>query len=448
MAKAAFYTLGCKVNQYDTEALVEQFCRRGYEIVDWRTEADVYVINTCAVTGRGEQKSRQMVKRLRREHPEALIVVVGCYPQVAQEEVRKIPGVNLVVGTGQKGRIFELLEEAAEAEGPVVAVGDVMKIRDFEETPIGAFEGRTRATVKIQEGCTQFCSYCIIPYARGPMRSREPEKVTEEIKRLVEAGYREVVLTGIHLGAYGRDLHPRHTLAALLHRIHPVPGLERIRLSSVEPTEVDEELIQGVKNLPKVCRHLHIPLQSGSDRILKRMNRPYRTADYARVIEGVRDQVPEVGITTDVMVGFPGETEEDLEDTLKFVGQMAFSRLHVFKYSPRRGTPAARMTGRVPAREKERRSQLVIALGEKLALRFGQRFVGETVQVLVEQTREDEECGEGCLVGEGLTDNYLRVVARGKMGLKPNSLVRVLVTAATKDGLRGTVVPGAQSPCS
>lgn len=439
--RVAFYTLGCKVNRYDTEALRGLFRRRGYRVVDFEEEADIYVINTCTVTGRGEARSRQVIRRARRRNPDALVVVAGCYPQARPGEVERIPGVDLVVGTGDRSRLVDLvqgLEGSDRRDGrPLVAVSDIMQAQQFEELPIEEFRGRTRATVKIQDGCDLFCSYCIIPYARGPARSRRPEEVLSEVERLARAGFKEVVLTGIHLGAYGnspardRGQYGRLDLAGILELIHPVAGLERIRLSSVEPTDVTPRLVEAVASLPKVCRHLHIPLQSGHDRVLRRMNRHYTTARYRELVSEARKGVPDLAVSTDVMVGFPGETEEEFEASYRFIEEMAFSRLHVFPYSPRAGTPAAGFPDQVPEKVKEERSRRLLALGVELSCRFSSRYLGKTVEVLVEQA---EDRMPDLL--EGLTDNYIRVTFRGPAELR-NSLVKVRLTSISPGGVKG-----------
>ncbi|HHW15551.1 MAG TPA: tRNA (N(6)-L-threonylcarbamoyladenosine(37)-C(2))-methylthiotransferase MtaB, partial [Firmicutes bacterium] len=387
----AFHTLGCKVNQYDTGSVAALFREAGYEVVDFSSPADVYVVNTCTVTGLGEKKSRQMLRRARRQNPRAVVVALGCYAQTAPSEVAGIPGVDLVVGTAGRRELVRLVDEArrhrsaasvpeSDGRGPgdagggpaAVAVEEYGRTAAFEELGTGAVVERTRATVKVQEGCRQFCSYCKVPYARGPERSRPPAAVLAEVERLVAAGFSEVVLTGIHLGSYGRDLEdcPAWDLARLAARVAGVPGLARLRLSSVEPTDVTDELIALVRENPVLCRHFHLPLQSGDDAILRRMNRRYTTAEYARVAERIRAAVPEVAVTTDLIAGFPGETEESFARTLAFVQEMAFSRLHVFPYSRRRGTPAAAFPAQVPAPVKRARVDRLIALGRELSFSY------------------------------------------------------------------------------
>ena len=443
--RVAVTTLGCKVNQYDSEALLGLFRRAGYDVVPADHEADVYIVNTCVVTGRAAAKSRQLIHRVARDHPGAVIAVAGCYPQTERAEVLSIPGVDVVIGTRDRASLVDMVERARLGRAAETAPGtpepasrpgaaDGSNPWPYEELPIGEFHGRTRATVKIQEGCDQYCSYCIIPYARGPVRSRRPEDVVAEVRRLAAAGFKEVVLTGIHLGAYGRDLGGTD-LAAVVARLGDVPGLARIRLSSIEPMEVTPALVDLMVD-GLLCRHLHVPLQSGSARTLAAMNRHYTPDDYRRVIEAARSRVPGLAVSTDVMVGFPGETEADFADSYAFTRSMAFSRLHVFKYSRRRGTPAASMPGQVPSAIKAARAARFIALGQELGLAFVRGQLGATAEVLV----ESPSIHRGRL--EGLTDNYIRVSFDGPDEWR-NELVPVtLVEAAAPGEAVGRAITG------
>lgn len=452
MPRVAFYTLGCKVNQYDTEAMIEAFRARGYDIVDFDSEADVYVVNTCTVTGRGSQKSRQAVRQARRRNAEAIVAVTGCYSQVAPEEAAAIPGVDVVTGTQNRREIVDLVERAAAerrrpaadagatgepgaARASLVVVGDVMAARAFDDPPIGEFTGRTRATVKVQEGCNQFCSYCIIPYARGPMRSRDPESVRAEVARLAAAGYKEVVLTGIHLGAYGAGLAEKINLAGLLRRLASVPDLVRIRLSSIEPLEVTDELIATLAENSKVCHHLHIPMQSGDASVLRRMNRHYTPEQYQEIVRRVTQALPDAAVTTDVMVGFPGETEENFLNTYALAGALGFAKMHIFQYSRRPGTPAAAMPDQIPNRVKEERAHRLAALDEGLVRAFQTRFLGRTMPVLVE---EEAVSGRSETLA-GLTSNYIRVVFRGPEELK-NTVQNIKLREARGDFVLGDLV--------
>ena len=454
--RVAFTTLGCKVNQYDSEAMAELFRKAGYDVVGFDRVAEVYVINTCTVTGRGAAKSRQLIRQAVQRNPAAAVMVAGCYPQTAAGEVLAIPGVSVAIGTADRHRVVELAEEARarlEAAGggedprPVNAVGDVMAAREFEETPVEAFSGRTRAAVKVQEGCDYRCTYCIVPFARGPVRSRPAAEVITEVRRLVEAGFKEIVLTGIHLGSYGLD-RPRAgggraqagaVLVELIRQVRTVPGLWRLRLSSLEPAHANPDLIALLASEPKLCRHLHLSLQSGSPAILRRMGRHYTADEYRRTVQALRARVPLLGLSTDVMVGFPGETEEHFRESLTFVREMAFSRLHVFPFSPRPGTPAASYPDQVPRAVKEYRSRRMIELGRELALEYHRRWIGRAVEVLVEG-----RAGEGleapaqdaAPVWQGHNDTYVRVTFRAAGNLE-NRVATVLARGADEAGIRG-----------
>ncbi len=406
--KAAFHTLGCKVNQYETEALGSLFRHRGYEIVDFSESADVYVINTCTVTHLGDRKSRQMIRRAKRTNPEAVVVVMGCYAQTAPDEVAAIEDVDLIVGTSERDKIPDFVEKIRSERKPFNLVHDIMQVKDFEELPVLDYESRTRAFLKIQEGCNNYCTYCIIPFARGPVRSRKKENVISETKRLVAEGFQEIVLTGIHIGAYGRDFIEDYDLADLVEELVQIPGLKRLRLGSVEPEDVTLRLIGVIANNPIVCRHLHLPLQNGDDHILERMNRHYNTHEFGRLVDSIRAMVEDIAITTDVIIGFPGETDEYFANTYKYVKALKFAKLHVFKYSARKGTPAADFNDQVPAPVKDKRSHSLIQLGEELSRNFALQFIGRDMEILVEQPFAKKA---GYL--EGLTDNYLAVAFAG-----------------------------------
>lgn len=399
---AAFLTLGCKVNQNETEALSALFKEHGYEIVDSHCKADIYVINTCTVTHLADRKSRQMIRRAAKGNPQAKIVVMGCYSQTSPEEVNKIPGVDLIVGTGEREKILEIINQVNKDQGPINIVKDITGKKVFEDIRLEKAIERARAYLKVQEGCEQFCSYCIIPYARGPVRSRPLINTIKETVKLIEAGFREIVLTGIHLGAYGKDLEGEISLDILLAQLLALSPEVRWRLSSLEPTEVSDDLIDLMCRHKNFCPHLHLPLQSGHDEVLAAMKRPYRTEDYEKVVDRIRAKVPDVCITTDVMVGFPGETEQHYESYLEFVNRIAFGGLHVFQYSPRKGTPAAEFPDQVTAQVKERRSHELISLGQKLSLEYAEKFRDKTLDVLVEkQTALD--------IWEGHSDNYIKI---------------------------------------
>lgn len=343
--KVALTTLGCKVNQFETETMEGLFKQRGYEVVSFEARADVYVINTCSVTSLGDRKSRQIIRRAHRENPQAIVAVCGCYAQVAPDEIRAIEGVRVVLGTKERAHIVDYVEKAMQEDGIQGTITDIMKAKTFEDIPLYDSPERTRAFLKIEDGCQNFCSYCIIPYARGPVKSRLPEHVRREAEKLVAMGFKEIVLTGIHLGAYGRDLPGDITLADACREVLSVPGLKRLRLGSLESIELSPELFALIREDERFCAHLHLPLQAGSDKVLKDMNRHYDTQEFARLIEHIEEEVPGVAISTDIIVGFPGETEEDFEQGLAFVEKMNFARMHVFPYSRRTGTPAAARKG-------------------------------------------------------------------------------------------------------
>jgi threonylcarbamoyladenosine tRNA methylthiotransferase MtaB len=406
MGKVAFYTLGCKVNQYETEAMTELFEKNGYDLVESEEVADVYVINTCTVTNLGDRKSRQFIRRCKRKNPDSIVAVVGCYSQTAPDEVSKIEEVDVILGTSDRNKIVEYVKKKEKQKEKINVVTDIMEIKDFEEMTIHNIKGKTRAFLKIQEGCNQYCSYCIIPYARGPIRSRKLEDIIKEVKRLVENGFDEVVLTGIHVASYGKDLE-EGTLLDVIKEVNKIEGLKRIRLSSIEPTIMTKEFVKTLSELDKVCEHFHLSLQSGCDETLKRMNRKYTTKEYREVVDRIIGYMPKVSITTDIIVGFPGETDEEFEKTIKFVKDIKFSQIHVFKYSPRKGTPAAKFENQVDGIIKNKRSEELISIVEKLTKEYNNKFIGQNKHVLFE-TKSAEEEG----YYEGLTENYIKVLCK------------------------------------
>ena len=426
--KAAFCTLGCKVNQYDTEAMRELFENAGYETVDFSEPADVYVVNTCTVTQTGDKKSRQMISRAHALSPAAKIVVAGCYAQRAPEEVLALPGVSLVIGTKDRAHVVELVEALRQEK--TTAVSDLRTERVFE--PLTASrEGRTRAHLKIQEGCDRFCTYCIIPYARGPIRSRPLSDVRAELQKLAEAGFREVVLTGIHLMSYGRDLEADITLLDAIAQADDIAGIRRIRLGSLEPQMLSEKFISAIAGNPKICRQFHLSLQSGSAGVLARMKRRYTPEEYAECVRRLRTAMPECAITTDIIVGFPGETEAEFEETLAFARAVSLARIHVFPYSRREGTKAAEMPGQLSRAVKAERAARLGALAEELASEYAERFVGTEQEVLFEE-REGK-----CLAGH--TGTYLRVLAPCADDALCNRFVRVRILSREGSVLRGEV---------
>ncbi len=424
MKKAAFYTLGCKVNQYETEAMTELFSDAGYEICDFNDHADVYVINTCSVTNMGDRKSRQIIRRAKKNNPNAVIAVTGCYAQTAPDEVLGLDGVNIVIGNKDRKNIVSLVEEIT-SESHINHVSDIMTNHEFEELHIKKYDNRTRAFIKIQEGCSQFCSYCIIPYARGPVRSRNSDEIIKEIEKLSKNGFKEFILVGIHVASYGKDLEDT-SLEKLINQVDKIDGVERIRLSSIEPMTLNKEFVDSIKNAKKLCPHFHISLQSGCDETLKRMNRKYTTSEYKEIVDGLRKAFDDVAITTDIMVGFPGETEEEFEKTIQFIREINFSDAHVFQYSPRRGTPAARRTDQISPEIKEKRSKIVIQETRKTRDAYLKSFLGKTMKVLFEQPSSDG-------LYEGKTANYITVHVPYSENL--NDQFRSVFLDSLKDGI-------------
>ncbi|NLY68153.1 MAG: tRNA (N(6)-L-threonylcarbamoyladenosine(37)-C(2))-methylthiotransferase MtaB [Tissierellia bacterium] len=429
MTKVAFYTLGCKVNQYETEAMEELFLKRGYTIVNPEDIADVYVINTCTVTNLGDRKSRQYIRRAKKINKNAIIAAVGCYSQIAPEEVEKIEEVDIIIGTTDRDKIVDLCEEARKEKRKINIVKNVKKHREFEKLNIEKVKSKTRAYMKIQDGCNQYCSYCIIPYARGPIRSRDIEDIIIEAKRLADAGFREIILTGIHVASYGKDI-GNISLLDVIEKVSEIEGIERIRLSSMEPTFVDEKFMKKAINIEKLCDHFHLSLQSGCDTVLKRMNRKYTTKEYENIVDLIRKYMPNVGITTDIIVGFPGETEEEFNKTYEFVKKIGFSRIHVFKYSPRKGTPASKMDNQVHGNIKNERSDKLIKLGNELMDNFNSLFIGKVVDVLFEEEKDG--------FYEGYTTNYIRVKLKSSENIQ-GKILPVKIVDRKNDFLIGKI---------
>ena len=423
----AFMTLGCKVNQYETETMEGLFRQAGYRVVPFTEPADVYIVNTCSVTMLGEKKSRQLVRRAQRQNEAALIAVTGCYAQLAPDVVGTLPGVRLIVGTQDRGRIVELVEEAAAGSEVLRDVGDIMAADTFEDIPLFAAPERTRAFLKIQEGCQNFCTFCIIPYTRGPLRSRALFSVRREAEKLVAAGFREIVLTGIHLGAYGRDLTGTVTLADAARTVLEIDGLQRLRLGSLESVELTPALFTLLRDDRRFARHLHLPLQAGSDAVLQEMHRFYDTAGYERLLARIREEVPGIAISTDIIVGFPGETEAMFQESLAFVRRQEFARVHVFPYSRRPATPAAARSDQVPHPVRRERVKMMQALADEMAADYHGKFIGTIVPVLFETQHEG--------VADGLTDTYIRVYTKGPVKVGEITAMRLL--RLYQDGLWG-----------
>ena len=434
MKKIAFYTLGCKVNQSDTASMEKLFREAGYEIVDFAEKADIYLINTCVVTNMGQRKSRQMIHRAIRKNPNAFIVVSGCYPQTAAEEVKAIQGVDLIIGNQDRAAVVTLVEAAA-TEQSIDAYDNVKKLSAqtaFEELSADCETEKTRAFLKIQEGCNQFCTYCIIPYARGPLRSRSLENIKDEVEKLVAAGFSEVVLIGIHLGAYGKELKNGTSLTDAVKAALAVTGLARVRLGSLESVEVGEDLLDLMASDERVQRQLHLPLQTGCDDVLKSMHRPYDTKIFAELIQKIRAKLPDVAITTDVIVGFPGETEENFAATKEFVRSCGFSKIHIFPFSPRKGTPAASFSGVVSEKVKQRRAVELAEVDRESHEKYCESMLDKTVTVLFEQ-----ESAEG--LWEGLSGNYVRVYAKSEDNLS-GKIRKITLKDLYKDGMIGEIL--------
>ena len=394
----AFCTLGCKVNQYETNAMIEQFIKKKYTIKEFNEEADIYIINTCTVTNMADRKSRQMLRRAKELNPNSIIVACGCYAQVAKEELAKIPEIDLIYGTNEKNKIADLIEEKMTEEvlktkkdgkEKETKVTDVMYQKEFLDFGVTDYTEKTRAVIKVQDGCDRFCSYCIIPYARGHVRSRKIQNVVEEIKNITQKGIKEVVITGIHLASYGKDFKPHAQLIDLLEEINKIDGIERIRLGSLEPTLITVEFLDKLSKLEKICDHFHLSLQSGCDETLKRMNRRYTTKEFEEGVELIRKYYKNVALTTDIIVGFPGETDEEFNKTYEFLKKINFYQMHIFKYSPRKGTKAAVMPNQIDGNIKEQRSTKLIELSHNNEIKYNEREVGKELEVLWEEKEGD-----------------------------------------------------------
>ena len=428
MKTAKLITMGCKVNQYDTQSMSEALERNGYVIVDETRPADLYLINTCTVTNAADQKARQAVRRAIRQNPNADVLVTGCYAESDRKALEEIPGVTLVFGNREKADIQTYINELDSKKPLQIQSIQHDAIREHARFSSGVSSSgkRTRALIKVQDGCSAFCTYCIIPYVRGRMTSRPLSEIVDEAHRIADSGIKEIVITGVHLGAYGQDTGRDKDIADILERIHDIEGIERIRFSSIEPMYFPDVLTERMSALPKCMPHFHLPIQSGSDKVLRSMRRRYSTAKFARLVENLRSRfTDDVGITTDIMVGFPDETDTDFKDSLQFVEKIGFSQLHVFRYSPRKGTPAATYPNQVPPHIASTRSREMISLGEELSTAFQQRMLGKCKDVLVEGSRE----GKNNLLA-GFTDNYLRVL----VNVPDSAINRILPVKLTTSG--------------
>ena len=425
MKKVALHNLGCKVNAYETEAMQEMLEHAGYEIVPFQEGADIYVINTCTVTNIADRKSRQMLHRARKMNPDAVVVAAGCYVQAQAEKQVIDPCIDIVLGNNKKQDLLTALQAYEEAHGDLREVIDINHTKEYENLHLTKQGEHTRAYIKVQDGCNQFCSYCIIPYARGRVRSRAKEDVVAEVTDLAKNGYQEVVLTGIHLSSYGIDFENEDNLLSLIRAVHEIEGIKRIRLGSLEPRIITEEFVQAIAALPKMCPHFHLSLQSGCNETLKRMNRRYTSEEFYEKCEILRKYFEKPALTTDVIVGFPQETEEEFETTYEFLKKICFYETHIFKYSKREGTKAAVMQGQIPEQIKAKRSARLIELGEKNRRAYEESFLGKTVEVLVEEKSDVN----GKEMWTGHTKEYMKIALESEKNLQ-NCILNVQI----KDG--------------
>ncbi len=439
-----FITLGCKVNQYETNAMAQKFLEKGYQIIEEETpeneeiKPDICIINTCTVTNMSDRKSRQMLRRMKEKNPNTIVVAVGCYAQVAKEELAKISEIDLVLGNNEKVEIVRHVEEYINNHIDNVELEDVMYSKEFSDFGNVTYTEKTRAVIKIQDGCDRFCSYCIIPYARGRVRSRKPESIVSEITQIASNGIKEVVITGIHIASYGKDFSmskdpelQNYKLIDLLEEINSINGIQRIRLGSIEPLLITEEFVERLKKLEKICHHFHLSLQSGCDETLKRMNRRYTTEQFKEIVRLLRNAYDDVNLTTDVIVGFPGETDEEFSKTYKFLEEIKFYKMHIFKYSPRKGTKAAVMPNQISGDIKEERSRKLIELSDKNEIEYNESYIGKNVEVLFEEEKDG--------IFKGHTQNYIMVYCELNKNLE-NQVISVRCEKAEQEHILGNFI--------
>ena len=431
--KVAFSTLGCRVNTYESEAMAEKFVREGYEIVDFSEKADVYVINTCSVTNMGDKKSRQIIGKARRLNEEAIIAAVGCYSQIAPDEVSAIEGVDVVLGTRNKGDIVYYVNKARDEQKQQIQVAEVLKNKEFEDLSIADYKDKTRAFLKIQDGCNRFCAYCLIPYTRGAVCSKDFNKVMREIKDLASHGFKEIILSGIHTASYGVDLEEKVSVVDILEAIENIDGIERVRIGSIDPTFFTEDVVKRIVCLKKLCPQFHLSLQSGCDATLKRMNRRYSSKKYEEIVNLLRDKIKDVSITTDVIVGFPGETDEEFNETYEFLKRIKLTKTHIFKYSQRTGTKAYSMENQVDGTAKDKRSKILIELNKVNEENFTKSYIGKTLDVLFEEKYSKEEN-----YYVGYTKNYIRVIAKADCDIS-SKILNVKIENAQGEIAKGTL---------
>ena len=433
--KVAFATLGCRVNVYESEAMMEKFIREGYEVVDFSEVADVYVINTCSVTNMGDKKSRQMISRGRRQNPDAVIAAVGCYSQIAPNEVSSIEGRDVVLGSRNKGEVVYWVNKAKDEGKMQVQVSEVLRNKDFEDLRIEEYQDKTRAFLKIQDGCNRFCAYCLIPYTRGAVCSKDPKKVIEEVKVLAENGFKEIILSGIHIASYGVELDEKITLIDIIEEIENIDGIERVRIGSIDPTFFTEEVVERITKFKKLCPHFHLSLQSASNGTLKRMNRRYNIEEYESIVNILRGKIKDVSLTTDIIVGFPGETEEEFNETYETLNKIKLSKMHIFKYSPRKGTRAADMENQVDGNVKEERSKKLIELDLKNEKEFIEKYIQTEIPVLFEQKVKNEQD-----LYEGYTHNYIKVIVCSKEKNLIGKIIKVKINNAGNGVAYGEII--------
>ena len=430
MNKVAFITLGCKVNQYETNAMAQEFLEKSYEVVEHTEIADIYVINTCTVTNMSDRKSRQMLRRVKELNENAVVVACGCYAQVAKSELEKIEEVDLILGNNEKKNIVELVEKFVKTKKKELEIEDVMNQKEYVEFGDVVYTEKTRAVIKVQDGCDRFCSYCIIPYERGRVRRRKHEKIISEINKIAKEGIKEVVITGIHIASYGKDFKEDYKLIDLLEEINKIEGIKRIRLGSLEPLLITEEFVNRLVRLEKICHHFHLSLQSGCDKTLKRMNRRYTIEEFRNIVNLLRKNYEDVNLTTDIIVGFPGETDEEFDKTYEFLKEIKFYKMHVFKYSQRKGTKAAVMSGQIDGNKKEERSRKLIELSNINEKEYNENYVGKEVEILWEEKKEE--------FYRGHTKNYISAYRKlenqnggnDKSNEKPESNIENTITKA------------------
>ena len=407
--KVAFLTLGCKTNQYETNGMMQQFLDAGYEICNADEEPDIYIVNTCTVTNIADRKSRQSLRKVKNKK-DTIVIAVGCYAQVAKDTLQNMPEIDIILGNKEKKNIIKYIEDYEISKNKIVDVANINMQQDFDEYGCITYTEKARTTIKIQDGCNNFCSYCLIPYARGRVRSRNKENILEEARKIANEGIKEIVLTGIHIASYGKDFNEEYELVDLLEDLNKIEGIERIRLGSLEPTIITEEFVERLTKLDKICNHFHLSLQSGCDETLKRMNRKYTTKEFREVVKRLRNNIKDVNLTTDIIVGFPGETEEEFNTTYEFLKEIKFYKMHIFKYSKRDGTIAATMPNQIDGNIAEQRSKKLIELSERNQKEYEKKYAGKEVEVLFEEKQGEYWVGH--------TTNYMLVKYKSKQNLE------------------------------